>query len=29
MVDLTVDLGNVTLANPVMPGSGTFGEAIE
>ena len=28
MVDLTVKIGSVTLANPVMPGSGTFAEAM-
>jgi len=28
MVDLTVKIGSLTLANPVMPGSGTFAEAM-
>ena len=28
MVDLTVKIGNLTLANPVMPGSGTFSESM-
>ena len=29
MVDLSVRIGEVTLANPVMPGSGTFAEGME
>lgn len=28
MVDLSVRIGDLTLANPVMPGSGTFGEGM-
>ena len=28
MVDLSVNIGGLTLANPVMPGSGTFGEQL-
>ncbi len=28
MVDLSVRLGGLTLANPIMPGSGTFAEAM-
>jgi len=28
MVDLTVKIGGLTLANPVMPGSGTFSESM-
>jgi len=28
MVDLTVKIGSLTLANPVMPGSGTFAETM-
>ena len=28
MVDLSVTIGGLTLANPVMPGSGTFAEAM-
>ena len=28
MVDLSVQVGSMTLANPVMPGSGTFGEQL-
>ncbi|HJM48759.1 MAG TPA: dihydroorotate dehydrogenase [Alphaproteobacteria bacterium] len=29
MVDLSVTIGDVTLANPIMPGSGTFAEGID
>ena len=29
MVDLSVRIGDVSLANPVMPGSGTFSEVME
>ena len=29
MVDLSVQIGGLTLQNPVMPGSGTFGEGLE
>jgi dihydroorotate dehydrogenase (NAD+) catalytic subunit len=29
VVDLTVRIGDVTLANPVMPGSGTFSEVMD
>jgi len=29
MVDLSVTIGDVALANPVMPGSGTFSEVME
>ena len=29
MVDLSVKIGDVELANPVMPGSGTFSEVME
>ncbi len=29
MVDLTVRIGDVALANPVMPGSGTFSEVMD
>jgi dihydroorotate dehydrogenase (NAD+) catalytic subunit len=28
VVDLSVTIGSVRLANPVMPGSGTFGEGM-
>ena len=28
MVDLSVKIGSLTLANPVMPGSGTFAETM-
>lgn len=28
MVDMSVSIGSMTLANPVMPGSGTFGEGM-
>jgi len=28
MVDLRVQIGSLTLANPIMPGSGTFGEQL-
>lgn len=29
MVDMTVNIGGLAMANPVMPGSGTFGEGLE
>lgn len=29
MVDMSVQIGRTTLANPVMPGSGTFGEGLD
>lgn len=29
MVDMSVQIGRVNLANPVMPGSGTFGEGLD
>ncbi len=29
MVDMSVRIGRTTLANPVMPGSGTFGEELD
>ena len=28
MVDMSVAIGNLTLQNPVMPGSGTFAEGM-
>ena len=28
MVDLRVQIGSLTLENPIMPGSGTFGEQL-
>ena len=29
MVDLSVAIGEVTLANPIMPGSGTFADGMD
>ena len=29
MVDMSVNIGGLQMANPVMPGSGTFGEGLE
>ena len=28
MVDMAVNIGGLQMANPVMPGSGTFGDAV-